>query len=115
MLMKSITKIVTFALLLLAAVGCREIHTLTQESKKPIQGGAYEVLVICNNIEWEGLLGQKLRDILEQPVEMLNQTEPMFNVLRITANDFRHLLVQHRNILKVVIDSKSEQAQITAE
>lgn len=115
MLMKSITKIVTFALLLLAAVGCREIHTLTQESKKPIQGGAYEVLVICNNIEWEGLLGQKLRDILEQPVEMLNQTEPMFNVLRITQNDFRHLLVQHRNILKVVIDSKVEQAQITAE
>ena len=113
--MRHIAKIATFVLLFLAAVGCREINTLTKESKKPIQGGAYEVLVICNNLEWEGQLGEKLRDILEQPVEMLNQTEPMFNVLRITANDFRHLLVQHRNILKVVIDSKSEQAQITAE
>ena len=114
--MKTITKIVTIALLILAAVSCREFHTLTSEgSKKPIQGGAYEVLVICNNAEWESELGTKLRDLLEQPVEMLNQNEPMFNVLRITANDFRHLLVQHRNILKVVIDSKAEQAQITAE
>ena len=114
--MKTITKIVTIALLLLAAVSCRELHTLTSEgSKKPIQGGAYEVLVICNNAEWESELGTKLRDLLEQPIEMLNQNEPMFNVLRITANDFRHLLVQHRNILKVVIDSKAEQAQITAE
>ena len=114
--MKTITKIVTIALLILAAVSCRELHTLTSEgSKKPIQGGAYEVLVICNNAEWESELGTKLRDLLEQPIEMLNQNEPMFNVLRITANDFRHLLVQHRNILKVVIDSKAEQAQITAE
>lgn len=113
--MKTITKIVTFALLLLAAVSCREFHTLTKDGKKPIQGGAYEVLVICNNTEWESELGTKLRELLEQPVEMLNQNEPMFNVLRITANDFRHLLVQHRNILKVVIDSKVEQAQITAE
>lgn len=113
--MKTITKIVTFALLLLVAVSCREFHTLTAEGKKPIQGGAYEVLVICNNAEWESELGTKLRDLLEQPIEMLNQNEPMFNVLRITSNDFRHLLVQHRNILKVVIDSKAEQAQITAE
>lgn len=113
--MKTITKIVTFALLLLVAVSCREFHTLTAEGKKPIQGGAYEVLVICNNAEWESELGTKLRDLLEQPIEMLNQNEPMFNVLRITSNDFRHLLVQHRNILKVVIDSKVEQTQITAE
>ena len=113
--MKSLSKIVTFALLLLMFVSCREFHTLSKDGKKPIQGGAYEVLVICNNAEWEGALGTKLRDLLEQPVEMLNQNEPMFNVLRITADDFRHLLVQHRNILKVVISDKVTQAQITAQ
>ena len=95
--MKTVTKIVTFALLLLAAVSCREFHTLTKDGKKPIQGGAYEVLVICNNAEWESELGTKLRELLEQPVEMLNQNEPMFNVLRITSGDLRHLLLQHRN------------------
>ena len=51
--MKYVSKIVTFALMLLLAVSCREFHTLTKEGKKPIQGGAYEVLVICNNAEWE--------------------------------------------------------------
>ena len=113
--MKQLSKIVTFALILLAFVGCREFHTLSKDGKKPIQGGAYEVLVVCDNSEWESPLGTKLRELLEQPVEMLNQNEPMFNVLRITSGDLRHLLLQHRNILKVVISDKVAQAQINAQ
>lgn len=114
-LITKITKITTLLLFILATVGCREINSLTDQGKKPIQGGAYEVLVVCNNAEWESSVGAKLRELLEQPVEMLNQNEPMFNVLRITSNDFRHLLLQHRNILKVVISDKATQAQIVAE
>lgn len=113
--MKFISKIVAILLLLAVFVGCREIHSLSDSNKKPIQGSAYEVLVICNNAEWESALGTKLRELLGQPIEMLNQNEPMFNVLRVTANDFRHLLVQHRNILKVVISDKVQQAQIVAQ
>lgn len=113
--MKRLSKIVTFALIVLAFVGCREFHTLSKDGKKPIQGGAYEVLVVCDNSEWESPLGTKLRELLEQPVEMLNQNEPMFNVLRITSGDLRHLLLQHRNILKVVISDKVAQAQINAQ
>lgn len=113
--MKFISKIVAILLLLVVFVGCREIHSLSDSNKKPIQGSAYEVLVICNNAEWESALGTKLRELLGQPIEMLNQNEPMFNVLRVTANDFRHLLVQHRNILKVVISDKVQQAQIVAQ
>lgn len=113
--MKQLSKIVTFALIVLAFVGCREFHTLSKDGKKPIQGGAYEVLVVCDNSEWESPLGTKLRELLEQPVEMLNQNEPMFNVLRITSGDLRHLLLQHRNILKVVISDKVAQTQINAQ
>lgn len=113
--MKQLSKIVTFALIVLAFVGCREFHTLSKDGRKPIQGGAYEVLVVCDNSEWESPLGTKLRELLEQPVEMLNQNEPMFNVLRITSGDLRHLLLQHRNILKVVISDKVAQAQINAQ
>ena len=113
--MKVISKIVAIVLLLATFVGCREIHSLSDSNKKPIQGSAYEVLVVCNNAEWESALGAKLRELLGQPIEMLNQNEPMFNVLRVTANDFRHLLVQHRNILKVVISDKAQQAQIVAQ
>ena len=113
--MNRLSKIVAFVALLLVAVSCRSIHTLTSENKKPIQGAAYEVLVVCNNSEWESKLGTRLRDILEQPIEMLNQTEPLFNVLRVSGSDLRHLLVQHRNILKVVISDKVQQAQIVAQ
>ena len=113
--MRVLVKVTVLLVAILSAIACKEINTLTDQNKKPIQGGAYEVLVVCNNAEWESSLGTKLRELLEQPVEMLNQNEPMFNVLRVSANDFRHLLIQHRNILKVVISDKVTQAQIVAQ
>lgn len=108
-------KIIVCAAVVLLGVGCKNFTTQSKSTKKPIQGAAYEVLVVCNNAEWESALGVELRELLEQPVEMFNQVEPMFNVMRITAGDFRHLLVQHRNILKVVISDSVEQAQIVAQ
>ena len=113
--MKIISKIALLLSFILCFAGCRSFNTLTSDNKKPIQGSAYEVLVVCNNLEWEGKIGAALRDILEQPVEMLNQNEPMFNVLRITSGDLRHLLLQHRNILKVVISDKVTEAQVVAQ
>lgn len=113
--MKSLSRIVTLVLIILSFVSCRSIKTLSSENRKPIQGAAYEVLVVCDNSEWEGELGARLRSLLEQPIEMLNQNEPLFNVLRITSNDLRHLLLQHRNILKVVVSDKVSEAQIVAQ
>ncbi len=96
-----------------AAVGCESFHTLSS-NKKAAQGAPYELLVVCNAPEWEGELGKQLRELLEQPVPMLNQAEPLFNVLRITAGDFRNLLTEHRNILKIVVSPKVAEAAIIA-
>lgn len=115
LIMKIFSKIAILIVALASIVGCKSFTTLSGDNKKPIQGSAYEVLVVCNNVEWEGPLGAELRELLEQPVPMLNQNEPLFNVLRITAGDFRHLLVQHRNILKVVISEKATIPQIIAQ
>lgn len=116
LIMKIFSRIVLLASLLVAAVGCKSFTTLSNsDNKKPIQGSAYEVLVVCDNLEWEGALGKELRSLLEQPVPMLNQNEPLFNILRITSGDLRHLLVQHRNILKVVISDKVTTPQIVAQ
>ena len=95
-------------------VGCDSFNTLTK-NKKASQGAPYELLVVCNAPEWEGEVGTALRTLLQQPVAMLNQEEPMFNVLRITTRDFKSLLVDHRNILKVVVSPKVSEAAIAAQ
>jgi hypothetical protein len=97
-----------------AAVGCKSFHTLSS-TKKVAQGAPYELLVVCNAPEWEGELGEALRALLEEPVPMLNQAEPHFDVLRITAGDFRNILTEHRNILKVVVSPQVAQTAIIAQ
>ena len=99
---------------LISVTGCDSFRSLTG-AKKTAQGSPYEVLVVCDGQEWESPLGEELRKVLETPVEMLNQVEPMFNVVRITARDFRHLLPSYRNILKVLCSPEVKNTAILAE
>lgn len=98
----------------LSVVSCDSFRSLTG-TKKTAQGSPYEVLVVCDGEEWESPLGEALRGVLESPVEMLNQKEPMFDVVRITARDFKHLLPSYRNILKVLCSPGVKQTAILAQ
>ena len=117
--MKQMTKIFTRTALCIAiavlTVGCGSFGTLSNGGKKTAQGSPYEVLVVCQAPEWEGDAGKALRELLEQPVEMINQTEPLFNVMRVTYKDFKNVLPLHRNILKVVISPKVSQPTIAVQ
>ena len=112
--MKYFTSILIATIGLLLAVGCDSFRSLTG-AKKTAQGSPYEVLVVCDGNEWESALGAELKAVLETPVEMLNQTEPMFNVVRITARDFKHLLPSYRNILKVLCSPEVKETAILAQ
>lgn len=106
--MKQIISI-TIALLML---GCG--HTLNS-NKRVSQGAPYEVLVVCNAPEWESELGEKINEALSRPVEMLASDEPVYRVLRITAGDFKNLLIDHRNILQVYCHPGAEDTRISAQ
>lgn len=108
--MKHLFNIAIIMLAAAFATGCKNFNTLSNGGKKTAQGSPYEVLVVCQAPEWEGAVGESLRALLERPVEMINQNEPMFNVLRITPNDFKNMLPAHRNILKVLVSPKVETA-----
>lgn len=112
--MKQLLKYLSLVAILLSAVACDSFRSLTG-AKKTAQGSPYEVLVVCDGYEWEGALGAELKALLETPVEMLNQTEPMFNVVRITARDFKHLLPSYRNILKVMCSPEVKETAILAQ
>lgn len=112
--MKKFLKSLFVVVVLLSAVGCDSFRSLTG-AKKTAQGSPYEVLVVCDGYEWESALGVELKALLETPVEMLNQVEPMFNVVRITARDFKHLLPSYRNILKVKASPDVKETAILAQ
>lgn len=100
--------VATFAL-----VGCDSFHSLG--AKKTAQGSPYEVLVVCDGSEWESPLGEEIRNVLGTQVEMINQEEPMFDVVRITARDFKHLLPSYRNILKVLCSPDVKEVSMLAQ
>ena len=113
--MKQLLKYTFILSTLLLVVGCDSFRSLTGKTKKTAQGSPYEVLVVCDGQEWESALGTELKAVLESPVEMLNQVEPMFNVVRITARDFKHLLPSYRNILKVLCSPDVKDTAILAQ
>lgn len=112
--MKRVVNILIGIVVILGAVACDSFRSLTG-AKKTAQGSPYEVLIICDGSEWESQLGTELKAVLETPVEMLNQVEPMFNVVRITARDFKHLLPSYRNILKVLCSPQVAETSIVAQ
>ncbi len=99
--MRRFFEIVVCLMAIFAATSCDSFRSLTG-AKKTAQGAPYEVLVVCDGTEWESPLGEEIRNLFATPVETLNQKEPMFDVVRITARDFKHLLPSYRNILKVL-------------
>ena len=97
------------------ATGCDAFQRLTRARLKTAQGAPYELLVVCEQREWTGWVGDTLRAVLTAPIAYLNQTEPLFDVLRVRAQDFSGMLADHRNILKVVEDPALAEASAGVE
>lgn len=66
-------------------------------------GAAGEVLVIMDDMHWEGIAGEVVREVLNTPVPNLPQYEPMFDIQQYNHEEFDKLLHPHRNILFVDI------------
>ena len=112
--MKTFYRIVFATLLIATMVGCDAFRTVTK-SKKSAQGKPYEMIVVCPQKEWTGEVGDTLRAILTAPVPFLNQTEPLFDVLRVQERGFTGMVADHRNILKVLVDPAVKETTIAVQ
>lgn len=95
----------SIALVTLAAAatsGCDAFKTMSK--LKGSQGKPYEMIVVCDQPEWTGEVGDSLRAVLTAPVPYLNQVEPRFDVLRVLERGFTGMIADHRNVLKVLVD-----------
>lgn len=73
-----------------------------------ITGGAGEVLVVMDSFNWENSAGEMLKDILKEEYYGLPQSEPLFDVIQITAASFDGIYQFHRSIILATIESGLE-------
>ncbi|MBN1132162.1 MAG: DUF4837 family protein [Bacteroidales bacterium] len=73
-----------------------------------ITGAAGEVLVVMDSFNWQNSAGDLLQDVLKEEIPGLPQSEPMFDVIHITAASFDNLYQFHRSIVMTVIRSGLE-------
>ncbi len=113
--MKTLRYMLPALVIALAAGGCDAFRTLSGSRQKTAQGAPYEVLVVCEQSQWTGEAGDTLRSVLTAPVPYLNQTEPLFDVLRVRRQDLKGMLAEHRNILQVVENPALDRASAAVE
>ena len=70
-----------------------------------ISGSAGEVLVVMDQFNWDNSAGQLLQDILMEEIPGLPQSEPLFDVLQVTAASFDGIYQFHRTIVMTTIES----------
>lgn len=73
-----------------------------------VTGGTGEVLVVMDQFNWENSVGELLQDILKEEYPGLPQSEPIFDVIQITAASFDGFYQFHRSIVLTTVASGLE-------
>ena len=95
------------------STGVDRLRTRLTASSSGLQ--PYELIVVCPQQEWTGEVGDTLRAIFTAPIPYLNQTEPLFDVLRVTERGFTGMVADHRNILKVLKDPTLTESSVAVQ
>ena len=107
----------------LIIVGCntkQEDGTVRRRHHRSIltpasSGNPYEVMVVMEDSLWNGEIGVATKEILEQPIPMLPQDEPMFHVSRVNPKRYDRITNLFRNILVVRQNDMYTKVRMSAE
>ncbi|MFI3265294.1 MAG: DUF4837 family protein [Rikenellaceae bacterium] len=110
--MKIFKQILAGLLIVVSFSACDALRSAASH-KVNSQGSPYELVVICNQPEWETQLGDTLRTVLSGYIPYLNQEESYFDVLRVTNQSYTGIVARHRNILEVNIQPHISEPSIS--
>lgn len=96
--------------LMLSATGCRTKANISSTAG----GKPYELIVSVPDGTWHSEVADTLAAVFQAPVEMLNQYEPMFDMMRVQPSAMKDLILCHRNILVVRIDPTAAEPKSSA-
>jgi len=96
-------KRITFTILFLSLlISCEKSDKVTLVSST---GRINHVLIVMNNEDWNGSVGDELKKIIVQPVIGLPQEENQFSINQVDPITFNSLFKRNRNILFVGLDT----------
>lgn len=101
--MKKISLILTVLFSLASLTSC--VDDSKEIKKARSVGGTSEILMVTqNNDQWEGQMGQAVRDFFEQEQYGLPQPEKNFKVSHINIDALNDMFKKHRNLIIAKID-----------
>lgn len=87
---------------LIAIVGCGNSKALLPN----VSGKAGEIIVVIDKNDWEGALGNDVRELLACDCPWLAQQESLYSLVNVPAGGFGDLFKIHRNIVYFMINSQ---------
>ena len=103
--MKKLSLILAVLFSLTSLYSCIEDGKEKEIKKDRSVGGSSEVLIITQNEDqWNGQIGQTVRDFFEQEQYGLPQPEKNFKVAHINNDAFNDMFKKHRNLIIAKID-----------
>ncbi len=72
------------------------------------------MMIVMPRDKWTGPLGDTLRAVLSAPVEMINQREPLFDVLSVEPKSYNTVVKNHRNLLIISTGSQYNEPLLAA-
>ena len=72
-----------------------------------VSGKAGEVIVVIERADWEGALGNEVRDLLACDCPWLYIREPLYSLVNVAPGGFAELFKVHRNIVIFQIDPQA--------
>ncbi len=99
-----LTYILAISATVLALASCNQKKA--QKALLPnISGKAGEVIIVIDKGQWEGTVGNILRDTLAADCPFLPQAEPLYSLVNVAPSGFNNMFKVHRNIILMNIDS----------
>lgn len=99
-----------------AAIVLAIIASCGNGNRKPllpnVSGKAGEVIVVLNKYDWEGDLGNDIRELLASDCPFLPQREPLYTLINIAPVNFTNIFQIHRNLVLINVDKSVTDAKV---
>jgi len=96
-------------LLLLTPFGCKDS---TRTLLPMVSGSAYEAIVVMPKYQWDGNLGEKIRELYSYPISYFPDSEPILTLVPIPGDAFGGVFQSYRTIIFVNISPDYKKPKI---
>lgn len=106
--MNTTSKLLSFSFILLFLFSCEDIKNKDAKHSSASSGNINSLNVVVDSENWNGRIGESIREIFAANVDGLPQQEPMFNLNHLPPNAFSGFARKNRTFLKVEFSEKSD-------